>query len=1695
MDKYKNPHIEIKSEAETLLESKTDNKEIIEKRKISETLWSKGQVIDNLYRVEHVLQGGMGIIYFIEHLKWGIKLVVKSPLSDFSKEEHKKRFIREAETWVDLGKHPNIATAYYVRDLHGVPGIFIEYADGGSLADYLKKDNMRSLPEILDIAIQFSEGIRYAHKKGLVHRDIKPDNILLMKDRTVKITDFGLVKTKDKIDMGALKNIECPSEISQDEWHTMTHGYVMGTPPYMAPEQWTEADRADKRADIYSFGIMLFEMICGRRPFVKDQKSEEHPLLAYQMMHRFSQPPDPEEYRKDMPVKLKNLLLKCLKKNPHERYNLFEEILDELLMIYSELTGKDYPGKMPGEAQLKSEDLNNRGLSYLDLGKKEEAIKLFEEAIRLDPHSIYANINLIILLSEVNLDSYENILLRFKTVREGNTGNPLPFYYEAIYELEYGNTQKSLSLISQALELEKLNAMFWNIKGVSLFNLMKYREASEAFKISLEIDKENKEAMRNYASSLYNLRKYRESCDEFSKALDMYEDDIDLKTDLSVALSGTGEFKKSLSTLDEVLRKDRDSIKGNLYKGELLAGINTYIPTFKPSETMEKDSEGYLKKALTLAPHVPRVMESYRDYTIKFSLPSPTLPYYKPADKIKEKEKPLLMIEPGDIKTFEGSGGKIKKVCFLTDSQVLSINTDSLIELWDSNSEKSIKKFYEDSSYMKFEAFDITVSPCKKYIISAHGDGKIRKWNIEKGEIADTFTGEAIIRSVDISSDGKLIVSAGNDGIVGLWESETGVCIKNINNGGGIIFCARFSPDGTYIATGNQNKTIKLWNRQTGQLYKTMSGHQGAVITLSFSHDGKYILSGSEDKSVKIWDIESSSSIMTFMGHNSQIETVDFSPSGLYCISGSGDGIIKIWDIEKEICARTLSLHRFAVTGIKFSPHGSSIVTGSSDKTVKFIEVPVKSEKTFTAYYKKEYLIVKPKTVEETFKDEEIFQGLIEEGEKHLKEWNWHGAYDLFRKAQNIPGYGKDSLVLSSIHKAGTGGVREGIKSIWLLKSYFEEEGGGITSADIYEKDNTLLCGYKDGTVKILDKREKITAGNQEIFMVKFLKNPGEILTANDKSIKEWDINSGKCIKTIIENLDFKTVDLSYGENYIVTGGGLTDNSVKVWDMEKGEIIRNFQGHISAIGAVKISKDNTVVLSGSDDKALKLWDVNSGKCIRNFPGHVYPVTACDISPDGKTILSGSQDKTVRVWDREREKSIHILKGHEGGITKVAFSPDGLFIISAGKDSTIRLWKTETGDCLKVLQEHKDEVRDIKFSSDGRYIISSSMDGTVKIFDIDWNYSFPKDTKPFPAKAPETVFIEPKITIEHKEEFVPDSVQYFTETKTEKKLYTQLKALLFIPAVCLIILVIYMVIQMSAEKPKVQRLVKEILSQNPKDKNFTTMLFAGERTNNVKSLLKTGHTGVDVLVEDGLVDPPFIEINSYIIQGLPSKIGWFIIDDKTIEEFKKELPENENLKYLDSLKNRKFSEYDFRKNLKNLSFNDMEISIIMEYSGKIDEKKIKKLNDLTDKGFRKKDLINKLKREGFNDKEARIITDYASDDVDYIKLNAMGLLTQFDDKEYVRKKAAKEFVKLLSSKESYIRTSAAKSLAEIGSVESLNDIRKALLSEPEKWKEEYKEEGYFYNNEDDEDISFDTYKPWSWAEEEYKEAISKLEGKK
>ncbi len=137
----------------------------------------------------------MGKVYFVHHRLWKMMLAIKTPLRTAVKSEARLlRFLREAELWVDLGLHPNIATCYYARIISGLPRLFIEYVDGGPLDLWQDRGLLKDLRVVADLMLQFTHGMYYAERQGMIHRDIKPANCLISREKILKITDFGLVK-------------------------------------------------------------------------------------------------------------------------------------------------------------------------------------------------------------------------------------------------------------------------------------------------------------------------------------------------------------------------------------------------------------------------------------------------------------------------------------------------------------------------------------------------------------------------------------------------------------------------------------------------------------------------------------------------------------------------------------------------------------------------------------------------------------------------------------------------------------------------------------------------------------------------------------------------------------------------------------------------------------------------------------------------------------------------------------------------------------------------------------------------------------------------------------------------------------------------------------------------------------------------------------------------------------------------------------------------------------------------------------------------------------------------------------------------------------------------------------------------------------------------------------------------------------
>lgn len=259
------------------------------------------------YRIiEKLGEGGMGVVYRAEDTKLRRSVALKFLTAPVSTDENeRKRFQREAQAAAGL-LHQNIATIFELNETDessphpGQMYIAMEYVTGETLAGRLHKG---ALPpdQVHSIAAQVARGVLAAHKAGVVHCDIKPSNIIITHDGTVKILDFGLARLL--------------GHAGQTESNIMR-----GTPAYMAPEQISGA-HVDPRTDIWAFGAVLYEMLTGQRPF----RGDHTPAVMYSILNE--EPINPASLRKDVPENLRILCTRCLEKDPARRIQTMQEVL------------------------------------------------------------------------------------------------------------------------------------------------------------------------------------------------------------------------------------------------------------------------------------------------------------------------------------------------------------------------------------------------------------------------------------------------------------------------------------------------------------------------------------------------------------------------------------------------------------------------------------------------------------------------------------------------------------------------------------------------------------------------------------------------------------------------------------------------------------------------------------------------------------------------------------------------------------------------------------------------------------------------------------------------------------------------------------------------------------------------------------------------------------------------------------------------------------------------------------------------------------------------------------------------------------------------------------------------------------------------------------------------------------------------
>ena len=265
----------------------------------------KGQKINDRYEIiRSIGEGGMANVYLALDTILDRRVAVKVLRGDLANDEKfVRRFQREAISASSLS-HPNIVEMYDVGEDNGNYFIVMEYVEGKSLKSLIKKRGGLTLPEVLDIMLQLTDGIACAHNSYIIHRDIKPQNILVLDDGRVKITDFGIAQ--------ALKRGELTETNS-----------VMGSVHYLPPEQANGTGTTIK-SDIYSLGIVMFELLTGKVPF----KGENAVEIALKQMKEPM--PSIHTYKEGIPQSIENIILKAAAKNPKNRYDTVLEMQEDI---------------------------------------------------------------------------------------------------------------------------------------------------------------------------------------------------------------------------------------------------------------------------------------------------------------------------------------------------------------------------------------------------------------------------------------------------------------------------------------------------------------------------------------------------------------------------------------------------------------------------------------------------------------------------------------------------------------------------------------------------------------------------------------------------------------------------------------------------------------------------------------------------------------------------------------------------------------------------------------------------------------------------------------------------------------------------------------------------------------------------------------------------------------------------------------------------------------------------------------------------------------------------------------------------------------------------------------------------------------------------------------------------------------------
>lgn len=1214
-------------------------------------------------------EGGMGTVYMAEQEEPVRRTVaVKLVKPGMDSRQVVARFEAERQA-LALMDHPNIAKVLDAGTTEtGRPYFVMELVRGVPITRYCDQQHLTT-KERLGLFVPVCQALQHAHQKGVIHRDLKPTNVLIaLYDGAPvpKVIDFGVAKALH--------------QRLTDRTMFTEFGQVVGTLEYMSPEQ-AELNQLDidTRSDVYALGVLLYELLTGTTPLDRKRlrkaafdemlrliREEEPPKPSTRLSGSDELPSiaanrrtEPRKLGKLMRGELDWIVMKALEKDRSRRYETANGLA---LDVQRYLTHEPVLAGPPG-AGYRLRKFARRHRAAVVTGSCFVMVLLVGAVIS-------TWLALRATVAEWDARTAERIAVEEKERADGEATSARKSAAVALAEKQRAEDALGKARRERAISLLRQAAMAWQDNDNVPLARTLLREVPEDLR-GWEWNCLRRACQGGYltlyghtgqvngvAFSPDGTRLATASADQTARLWD----------------AATGAQLLELKSHGRGLMCLAFSPDGQrLATGGQLGAVNVWDVR---SGTALLDFAGHSDDVYSIAysPDGQRLATGSSDTTVRVW----DAHTGRPTHVLKGHEK------------------SVESVAFSPDSQRLASGSlDLTARVWDANTGThlhTLKGITGNFGGIWFRSDAVAFSPDGKYLCTGSVDFKTRLWDAHTGQLVRVVLdgqGRSGSTRVVFSPDGQWL--AGFHESVQVSEIRTGRQILTLK-GHKFVDGVAFSPDGQRLATTGADATVQLWDLRGESGRLSLQGHAGFVIGVAFSPDGRHLATGGRDGTAKIWDATTGAGVITLRGHTDAVNTVAFSPDGRHLATAAGacpnpfrppvgeDRTAKIWDIQTGQVLRTFTGHTEGVWGVAFSPDGQSLATSGFDRTARVWDVHTGRE-----------------------------LHTLNVGSDGPRVWGVAFSPDGRRLAAACDGAenGRNSVRVWDAH---TGQLLQSLRGHTRC----------VNDVTFSPDGRRLATASDDMTVKVWDadtgqELRTLKGHSDQIWRLAFSADGTRLATASiDQTTRVWDAHTGH------ERLTLKGhtggvvgVALSRDGRRLATAS--LDGTARVWDARPVPEPIALQRFNSPANGVAFSPDGRRLATTSADQTASIWDVRTGRELVRITGHTAAVGPVAFSPDGRLLATGGMDRTARIWDADTGRETIPPLVHSGDVSRVAFSPDGRLLLTSSPAGT-RAWNARTG------QEVADPgAAKIVFPS--RYRVRSPDGGTLARIEDDMVYLY------------------------------------------------------------------------------------------------------------------------------------------------------------------------------------------------------------------------------------------------------------------------------------------------------------------------------------------------------------------------------------